>query len=119
MLALEAKEYLVSYRVVVKDSYLYNDYLKISKAMSGCSGVESQTIHLKNNGFDDLKQLVNENLWEFVTYLDRIGLHVKSYGKTTNLTNKNTTILELRTHCFKVDFNDTFATITAINTEGF
>ncbi|MDX9813350.1 MAG: hypothetical protein WC144_03070 [Sulfurimonas sp.] len=111
---LKADEYLISLRYIIKDSYLYNDSLWISKAMSKCSG-ELSDISLTLESQKDLKTTIKDNPDEFFTYLQKVGLSVKSHDKTTNLINSNTTEIELRTTCFKVDFNENLAKITAIN----
>lgn len=111
---LKADEYLISLRYIIKDSYLYNDSLWISKAMSKCSG-ELSDISLTLESQKDLKTTIKDNPDEFFAYLQKVGLSVKSHDKTTNLINSNTTEIELRTTCFKVDFNENLAKITAIN----
>jgi hypothetical protein len=82
--------------------------------MSKCSG-ELSDISLTLESQKDLKTTIKDNPDEFFTYLQKVGLSVKSHDKTTNLINSNTTEIELRTTCFKVDFNENLAKITAIN----
>ena len=47
-LALDASEYLISYRYVVRDAILYDENLQISHAMKKCRGDLSEILFLKN-----------------------------------------------------------------------
>jgi len=113
-LALNAGEYLISYRYVVKDAVLYNDSLLISHAMQPCHGKEQKPLVLENNNSKNLKQIISKNSDEFIQYIHRLGLDIKSEQTVTNLQIKSTTIITLKTTCFKVDFNDNFARITPL-----
>lgn len=113
-LALNASEYLISYRYVVKNAILYNEKLQISPSMQQCQGKLHQGIMLSTDNSNDLKKIILANKEEFVQYLHRLGLHVTHRSLTTNLQQSSTTTLTLPTTCFKVDFNDNFATIAPI-----
>lgn len=113
-LALDANEYLISYRYVVKDATIYNEKLYISRAMSKCEGTTFNPLILENNGSKDLKYIISKNNETFVNYIHKLGLDVNHNEATINAKNKSTTILTLKTKCFKVDFNDNFAKIAPL-----
>ena len=113
-LALNASEYIVSYRYVVEDAILYNETLHISSAMKKCTGKPQKEFILENTTDGNFLKLIKENIEQFYTYIHKLGLHVEHKEKTVNLQNKSTTILTLKTTCFKVDFNDNFAKIAAL-----
>ena len=113
-LALNADEYLISYRYVVKDATIYNESLLISKTMKKCDGNIYRPIILENNGSKNLKEIISKNNELFIDYIHKLGLEVKHDETTINLQNKSTTILTLKTKCFKVDFNDNFAKIAPL-----
>ncbi|MDD3060532.1 MAG: hypothetical protein PHW94_06295 [Sulfurimonas sp.] len=114
-LALSASEYLISYRYVVQDAILYNETLSVAKSMQKCSGSAHDALLLESDGSDNLKQINSKNEDEFLSFIHTLGLDVKHSEINTNLQNSSTTILTLKTTCFKVDFNDNFARITALN----
>lgn len=113
-LSLSASEYLISYKYIVKDAALYNETLLVSKSMKKCSGSEHSELFIDTNGQDDLKKIISRNSTEFIDYIHKLGLHVEHKETTTNLQNSSTTTLTLRTTCFKVDLNDSFAKITPL-----
>lgn len=113
-LALSASEYLISYKYIVKDATLYNETLLISKAMTKCQGTPQDEFMLMNRDADNLKKLISQNSEEFIEYVHKLGLHVDHDEKTINMQNSYTTVLTLKTTCFKVDFNDNFATIAPL-----
>ncbi|MDT8339823.1 MAG: hypothetical protein RQ763_11570 [Sulfurimonas sp.] len=113
-LALNASEYLISYKYIVKDAILYNETLLISKAMTKCEGTPQEEFILQNSSEDNLKKLISKNPQEFIEYIHKLGMHVDHDEKTINLQNSYTTVLTLKTTCFKVDFNDNFATIAPL-----
>ncbi|QOY55337.1 hypothetical protein HUE87_03620 [Candidatus Sulfurimonas marisnigri] len=113
-LALNAGEYLISYRYVVKDTLLYNETLNISQAMTKCDGKPYKYLILENTNNENLKKLVSKNSELFLEYIHKLGLHVEHQEETINLQNRSTTILTLKTTCFKVDFNDNFAKISPL-----
>jgi len=99
---------------VVKDTALYNESLLISKAMQKCSGQATHFLELESNGSTDLHKIIINNHERFISYLHKLGLSVEHQEKTTNFQNSSTTILTLKTTCFKVDFNDNFAIISPL-----
>ncbi len=111
---LKADEYLISYRYVVKDATLYNETLNIAKAMKKCVGKPQKELILEKHNEDDLKKIISANSLEFIDYLQKLGFHIKHEEVTKNFINKSTTILTLKTTCFKVDFNDNFAKIAPL-----
>lgn len=113
-LALDAKEYLISYRYVVKDAMLYNESLSISSSMTKCLGKPLQALTLTNYENKNLKQNISKNSELFVDYIHKLGLQVEHKGVTKNFHNKSTTILTLKTTCFKVDFNDNLVRIAPL-----
>ncbi|MBE0514126.1 MAG: hypothetical protein IBX42_04115 [Sulfurimonas sp.] len=99
---------------MVKDAILYNETLLISKAMTKCEGTPQEEFILQNSSEDNLKKLISKNPQEFIEYIHKLGMHVNHDEKTINLQNSYTTVLTLKTTCFKVDFNDNFATIAPL-----
>jgi len=112
--ALTADEYFISYRYVIKDAILYNESLLISKAMKKCSGSPYNPIILESDGEKNLHEIISKKSEEFIHYIHKLGLHVEHNEKTTDYKNSSTTILTLKTTCFKVDFNDNFAKIAPL-----
>ena len=113
-LALNASEYLISYRYTIKDLTLYNETLLISKAMQKCDGKPQKELILENSTNSDFKEMIEENSEEFLEFIHKLGLHVEHDEQTINLQNKHTTTLTLKTTCFKVDINDNFAIIAPL-----
>jgi len=114
-LTLHAKEYFISYRYVVKDATLYNETLYVSSAMQKCQGTPQEAIILETSRKNTtLKEAIMENIDQFLTHIDKLALDVKHTEKTQNLQNSSTTILTLKTTCFKVDFNDNFVKIAPL-----
>lgn len=111
-LSLLGSEYLISYRYVVKDMTLYNDSFKVSRAMKHCKGKPQDSIELLDKDSRDLNEIIKNNSIEFMKFIHKIGLDVDHKEITKNAKNSSTTTLTLKTTCFKVDFNDTFARIT-------
>ena len=110
--ALNANEYLISYRYMVKDMMIYNDTFLISKAMKHCQGTPQSFIELPDHDSTNLNEVIKSNSLEFMDFIHKIGLDIEHKEKTINAQNTSTTILTLKTTCFKVDFNDNFAKIT-------
>jgi len=113
-LALHASEYLISYRYSVHDAILYNESLDISKSMQECSGKPSDYIILASENNKDLNKILTIHNEEFIEFIHKIGLSLEHKEKTSNYQNRSTTILTLKTTCFKVDFNDTFVKISSL-----
>lgn len=112
--ALNASEYLISYRYIVKDAVIYNENLQIAKAMTKCDGEPYKELILENSSNGNIKKIISQNLDQFYDYIHKLGLHLKHEEETVNLQNKSTTTLTLKTTCFKVDFNDNFARIAPL-----
>jgi hypothetical protein len=113
-LALNAGEYLISYQYSVKDAMLYNETLEISKAMQKCQGKVYSSLILETKDKKNLKKTLTVQNEDFIDYIHKIGLSVKHKEKTINYQNQSTTILTLKTTCFKVDFNDNFVKISPL-----
>ena len=113
-LALDASEYLISYRYLVKDAILYNETLRVSHTMQKCKGVPINTLTLESSKSKNLKKIIVQNSEKFIDFIQKLGLNVQHYENNINFQNTSTTILTLKTTCFKVDFNDNFAKITAL-----
>jgi len=112
--ALNADEYLISYRYLVKDAILYNETLDISKAMRKCHGKPYDSIIFDTNNDKNLKKILTTNNEEFIEYIHKLGLSLEHSDTTTNYQYRSTTILTLKTTCFKVDFNDNFVKISPL-----
>ncbi len=108
------KEFLISYRYMVKDAALYNETLHISKSMRKCVGTPKEPLILVNTCKNNLKHCISKNYEEFIDYIHKLGLFVDHKSKTINYQNSSTTILTLKTTCFKVDFNDNFVKIAPL-----
>ena len=111
-LVLNASEYLISYRYVVKNAILYNESLQISKAMRSCVGKPTSFIELPHYDSNNLNEIIGKNSQEFIDFIHKIGLNVEHKESTINSQNNSITILTLKTTCFKVDFNEYFARIS-------
>lgn len=113
-LVLNASEYLISYRYVVKDLILYNESLIITPAMKPCIGTPQDSIELLVDKDDNLDDTIKKNSDEFLEFIHKIGLDIRHQEITKNAQNSSTTILTLKTTCFKVDFNQNFARIAPL-----
>ena len=82
--------------------------------MKKCDGKPDKFIELVDNESEDLTQIIKNNSFEFTNFIHTLGLDVKHNETTINAHNSSTTILTLKTTCFKVDFNDNLARITAL-----
>ena len=109
---LDADEYLVSYRYVVKNAILYNESLDISKSMTKCEGIPSQTLILASLNKHNFQKIIDKHKDKFIEYIQKLGISVESRERTTNSQINSTTIITLKTTCFKVDFNDNFVKIS-------
>ena len=113
-LALNASEYLISYRYVVKDLILYNESLDISKAMRKCQGTPVNPLILDNKNSQNIKEIISKSNEEFIDYIHKLGLHLEYTSLTKEMQNSSTTILTLKTTCFKVNVNKNFAIISPL-----
>jgi len=82
--------------------------------MKKCSGKPQKELILENTTNGDFTKLIKNNKEIFYDYIQQLGLHVEHKEETINMQNRSTTILTLKTTCFKVDFNDNFAKIAAL-----
>jgi len=83
--------------------------------MRKCDGETTTFIELPHKDSTDLTQIISNNSEEFIDFLHKIGLSIEYKSITMNAQNSSTTILTLKTTCFKVDFNDYFAKISPLN----
>jgi hypothetical protein len=113
-LALNASEFLISYRYVIKDAILYNETLDVAKAMKKCSGTAQKLLSLEHHNRKDIRDILSINSTEFIEFIHKLGLDVSHRGETINMQNSSTTILTLKTTCFKVDINENFAIIAPL-----
>jgi hypothetical protein len=82
--------------------------------MQVCHGSPSKYIIFENTTNKDLNSILSSHHEEFIEFIHKIGLSVEHREKTSDYQNSSTTILTLKTTCFKVDFNDTFVKISAL-----
>ena len=84
--------------------------------MKKCRGkpFDSIILYLENDDTNNLNKIINKNSEEFIHFMHKIGLSVRHSSLTTNYQNSSTTILTLKTTCFKVDFNDNFVKISPL-----
>jgi len=114
LVSLEAQEYLISYRYVVKDAILYNEKLDISPAMKKCKGEPQKEFILQDVFGKDLKRKLKNSPEEFIDYIHKLGLHVNYQNTNIDSISSSSIIMTLRTTCFKVDFNENFAKIAPL-----
>ena len=82
--------------------------------MKQCSGKPQPSLILENDESNNLKKIISKNEDKFIEYIHKLGIDIKNTEITSNLQNSSTTIITLKTTCFKVDFNDNFVKITPI-----
>jgi len=82
--------------------------------MQKCEGKPYNSIIFDTNDDKDLKEILSENNTEFIDYIHKLGLSVEHKDMTKNFIYTSTTILTLKTTCFKVDFNDNFVKISPL-----
>lgn len=116
--SLNANEYFISYRYVVKDATLFNESLLVSEAMKKCSPSpnykDAKALILLKNDSDNLKKIILDNYEEFIEYIHKLGVEVRHNGLSINSMDKSSTIVTLKTTCFKVDFNENFVKIAPL-----
>jgi len=110
---INADEYLISFRYVVKDDILYNENLQVSRSMKKCYGNPTNILILKNYN-NNLKDTISKNSQKFINFIHKVGMEVQHKDKTIDAVYTGTTILTFRTTCFKVDFNENFAKIATL-----
>jgi len=82
--------------------------------MQKCSGKPYFPIIFDTDNDKDLKNILSANNTEFIDYIHKLGLSVEHKEVTKDFINSSTTILTLKTTCFKVDFNDNFVRISPL-----
>lgn len=108
-----AEEYFISYRYAVQNAMLLNDSLDVSKAMTPCKGALIGTA-LFLTPYEDpknLKATLLQNSDEFFSYMNTLGLHVRSFEQVTNGVEHSLTTITLRPTCFTVEINENFVKI--------
>ncbi len=111
---LGADEYIISYHSATKNAKLLNEKISISRAMTPCHGVADAEITLYFSGSKNLKEIIKENRNEFLTYIQRHDLHVKSFASKGNNSYSDLTTLTMSPQCFIVTINESFAIISAL-----
>ena len=110
-----ADEYLIGYRVVVKDAVVANERFFVSKAMTKCRGEVQKPLRLiVDDPNEKLATILQKSDDFFYRYLLKQRLHVKDYTKTSSASTSELTTLTFPTHCFKVDFKGNLVTIALI-----
>jgi len=82
--------------------------------MQKCDGKPQKSIQIFNEKNKNLKDLLSDSDGEFIRYMHRLGMHVQNSEITQNSIHRSTTILTLKTRCFKVDINENFAIIAPL-----
>jgi len=82
--------------------------------MQKCDGNTYNPIILETRDDKNLKKILDTNNEEFINYIHKLGLDVQHSDNTINYQHSSTTILTLKTRCFKVDFNDNFVKISPL-----
>ncbi|MBL0709061.1 MAG: hypothetical protein JJW00_08440 [Sulfurimonas sp.] len=99
---------------MVRDAILYNEKLSISASMKKCQGKPYNPLILPSYGDDNIQLTIEKNFETFLDYIYKLGLDVRHSSLTKNAQNSSTTILTLKTTCFKVDINENFAKIAPL-----
>ncbi len=82
--------------------------------MQKCDGKPYKPIIFETRDDKNLRKILTTNNEEFIDYIHKLGLSVEHKDKTKNFQYSSTTILTLKTTCFKVDFNDNFVRISPL-----
>jgi UDP-N-acetylglucosamine enolpyruvyl transferase len=82
--------------------------------MQKCVGIPQTSLLLESDGSRDLKVIISKHKEKFISFLHKLGLNVEHQEKNINFQNSSTTILTLKTTCFKVDFNENFVKISPL-----
>ncbi len=82
--------------------------------MQKCKGSPYYPLLLEHNNSKNVKDVISSANSRFIDYIHKLGLHVEYNSVTKNMQNSSTTILTLKTTCFKVDFNEKFAKIAPL-----
>ncbi|PHQ57388.1 MAG: hypothetical protein COA30_02390 [Sulfurimonas sp.] len=82
--------------------------------MQKCDGLAYNPIIFETRDDKNLKKILSSNKEEFIDYIHKLGLSLEHKDSTINFQYTSTTILTLKTRCFKVDFNDNFVRISPL-----
>lgn len=82
--------------------------------MQKCDGYPYNPIIFETRDDKNLRKILTTNNKDFIDYIHKLGLSVEHKDKTINFQYSSTTILTLKTTCFKVDFNDNFVKISPL-----
>ena len=82
--------------------------------MQKCDGLAYNPIIFETRDDKNLKKILSSNKEEFIDYIHRLGLSLQHSDTTINARYTSTTILTLKTRCFKVEFNDNFVRISPL-----
>lgn len=82
--------------------------------MQKCDGLAYNPIIFETRDDKNLKKILSRNKEEFIDYIHKLGLSLHHSDTTINAQYTSTTILTLKTRCFKVDFNDNFVRISPL-----
>lgn len=82
--------------------------------MQKCDGKTYNPIIFETRDDKNLKKILEHNKEKFIDYIDKLGLIVEHKDSTINFQYTSTSILTLKTRCFKVDFNDNFVRISPL-----
>ncbi|CAI6149226.1 MAG: hypothetical protein SPLUMA2_SPLUMAMAG2_00910 [uncultured Sulfurimonas sp.] len=82
--------------------------------MQKCDGKTYNPIIFETRDDKNLKKILEHNKEKFIDYIHKLGLIVEHKDSTINFQYTSTSILTLKTRCFKVDFNDNFVRISPL-----
>ena len=82
--------------------------------MTKCKGKPYDNLYLDPDDSNNLKVILLKNKEKFTNFLNKIGFYVENDELTSNAQHTATTIITLKTTCFKVDFNDNFVKISPL-----
>jgi hypothetical protein len=82
--------------------------------MKKCSGEPYDSIILETSDDKNLQKILSTNNEDFINYIHKLGLDVVHSDTAINYQYTSTTVLTLKTTCFKVDFNDNFVKISPL-----
>jgi hypothetical protein len=113
--ALFADDYLISYRYSVKDSELFYEKATFTRSMQPCETTKISPIYIKNPKHKPLEELLFEPDGTFFRLMSRLGLEVVNNEETNGFIHHSLTLVTFKTRCFKVDVNEKFVIISALN----
>jgi hypothetical protein len=107
-------DFLIGYRITVKNSQATHENLSISKSMTPCNGTKKNSLVLLRNPHESLETTLHQNEEEFFSFVTTQTLHLQSHQNIETQKHSSTETLTLPTHCYAVEFNDDTATITLL-----